>query len=379
MINDRFLEEEHKVLDPDLHVLLGYDLRSFLNSKLITPGNISSLLKGCGVYVPTKNENTIPLLSSLILSPEIFHQMLSFVSNKEQRPKYRTGSIELSENGKILWKDNLQDSLEYLESLNIKDNYDNVEYEKCLILEINGSVALLSYELRRNDYNQDLLKRDLIVKGSLQFSDKKDRLEVVSIYSSKETEEWNKILIDSINRKFFTDGITSQEEIDQIEFKSFTNEERIRFFNRLVAGNTYLKNGSLETLAIMLDPDKVGSLPNDPEIEFFKGNLEGLKTLGGKSLSESFFIKKDEYYPYYFIPTIEVKYDFLDGANKGFCIVEFFFKAIKKNYLESVLDVSLKELKYEEGGISSSVRRKVELKLNQEIQAMIESNYTKNK
>lgn len=366
------LEDKNSALDPNLHVLIGHELSTFLNSGLITPGNISSLLKNNGVYVPTKNEKTIPILSSMILAPETFHKMLAYVVNKEQRPKYRIGAVKLS-SCSTNWIDALQDNYESLKQINCDVINNNIKYEKTLTLEIDqNNTAIMYYKLRRNHYNQDLLKRNVLVEGTIRIEKKNGKLEITSIFSSKETEELNNILIKNMSQYFFSEGLTEQESIIQIKFNDFTNKERIVFFNKLVKGYKSLSSGNLEMMEVMVDPEMVDKLPDDPEIEFLKGNFKGLKTLGGEELSESFFIKKIKYYPYYFIPSMDVKYDFSDGTNHCCCTVGFFFKSVRKSYTDSVFDFFIKDLKYEKGGNIFHARRKVELKINQEIQKMIE-------
>lgn len=365
--------ENCNILDPNLHVLIGHELKVFLNSKLINPSDINRILKKNGVYVPTKLEVMIPILSSMILSPEDFSQMLTFVKNKEQRPKYRTGNIQLSAKGVSAWKDQLQgDSLDNLNKLDIKSLFGNVEYDKKPTLDIQGDEVSIVYKARRNDYNADLLKRDIVVNGGIKLRKKEDGLEIISTYSSKETEDINKLLTDSIMKDFFEKGITTQESIIQIKFTDFTNKNRIIFFHTLVDGNRFLKKGELKEIEVRVDDNEIDNLPSDPEVNFLRDNVKGLKILEGKELEDSFFITNTKYYPYYFIPSIDVNYSFSHNANKGSCNVSFFFKPIKRSYLGSVLDFSLSEPKYDVGGESAAVRREIELKLNQEIQKMIE-------
>lgn len=216
------LEDKNSALDPNLHVLIGHELSTFLNSGLITPGNISSLLKNNGVYVPTKNEKTIPILSSMILAPETFHKMLAYVVNKEQRPKYRIGAVKLS-SCSTNWIDALQDNYESLKQINCDVINNNIKYEKTLTLEIDqNNTAIMYYKLRRNHYNQDLLKRNVLVEGTIRIEKKNGKLEITSIFSSKETEELNNILIKNMSQYFFSEGLTEQESIIQIKFNDFT-------------------------------------------------------------------------------------------------------------------------------------------------------------
>lgn len=371
-MKDQYIEDSN-ILDPDLHVLIGHELKTFLNSKLINAGDINKLLKRNGIFVPTNLDVMIPILSSMILPPEDFDQMLTFVKNKEQRPKYRTGNIPLSTHGCTAWIDRLQDNLGNLQNLDITSLSGNIEYDKKPTLEIHGNEVFIAYEARRKDYNEDLLKRDILVKGGIKLRERDGKLEIISTYSSKETEDINKLLMDCMMKDFFEGNITAQKSIIQIKFTDFTNTNRIVFFNNLVSGNRFLKSGRLEEIEVRVDDNEIDTLPLDPEVNFLRDNLKGFKILEGKELAESFFITKTQYYPYYFIPSIDVNYLFSYNANKGSCNVSFFFKTIKRSYTESVLDFSLSEPKYEAGGNTVSIRREIELKLNQEIQKMIEN------
>ncbi|MFT0696592.1 hypothetical protein ACDX34_21115 [Acinetobacter bereziniae] len=83
-----------KQFDFDKTMVWGDHLRILLNSDLISPGEISETLKEKGIFIgSSEKSDTVPLLSTCLLTPDEFSRLIEKSFIRESGQKYTSCSF----------------------------------------------------------------------------------------------------------------------------------------------------------------------------------------------------------------------------------------------------------------------------------------------
>lgn len=321
----------------------GDQIRQLLTKSNITTANINTLLKEKGVFLGhSEKNNSVPLLTKSIISPNDFEELYSTQKTKEDSEKYQTASIkcikdfDLSEvfEEKIDLNKELNKRHTYLPNFNVIGN-PNFYFEK-------DNVARIDYKLERENLLNDWTNNKTIHSGSViikKTAESGIQLIVEQNSTSKETTEINKILIEKtkefLNKNHYID---KNEDFITIKFNDFDNSSRIKFFYSFNAKfSEYLEFHSITDIELYLD-DEVES---HEDVKDFLDEIEKLR-LNGKGLQKHMLLYNEIYYPKLIFSSINVKYKLKYNLVPGFVFLNFSFPEYSKKRIEtSELQVSV--------------------------------------
>jgi len=314
----------------------GEHLRALLSSSLISASELNTLLKKKGIYIcnPTK-ENTIPVLSSLILTPNEFEILKEHQKNKEDKEKRQDTKI------KTLNKQNAQDLKKHLKSFNLNkidtNKFRNYEYKTPNInfaLDKDKQILTAEYEIKRKQGNKSWHEQIDIFKGQVIIDCSKDELEIItkSISTAKETLYINRLIINHVKEQLKKAKVISETtKEEKILMNDMTNEEILQFLLAFT-NNSKLKNIEFnDIISIDIEIDETVTLPNDSQIKWMEEKIKKLK-LDGKKIEDIEILSKNENHKYLKCWGIVASFNFNNSiAGKGNVKIDFRFNPHNKN------------------------------------------------
>ena len=221
---------EHK----DIKKILPYgeQLRGFANQKYITSSELKRILRERGIYaLNSKKDFTVPILQTLLLSPNEFDKIRESFSTKEDNPKVNSSDINWARSTKILVPEML--------SVNVKD-FIKQNLPTCVLespirfspVDNNPNHLKADFSLKRNDINKSWYEQTNLFNSSIEFiNDDNGKGRVIISHSSSETKELAEHIVKKQIKQYKEKGIVApKEKLRKIIFKDFSNEERFIFF-----------------------------------------------------------------------------------------------------------------------------------------------------
>lgn len=351
-----------KQFDFDKAILWGDHLRILLNSDLISPGEISETLKEKGIFIGSSEKaDTVPLLSSCLLTPDEFSKLIEKSFVRESGQKYSSSSFQLSSSS-MDWKTPLIDDFSsVIDGIQLSDGREFAS-SPTLSVEPNGELKI-AYTVRVLDFSKDWIQQELVYPAEIRLKESSSgfKIEVDRYRTSKDTDHLNDKITNAIGKFYKSQNITVDEKPFSIKFEDFDNIDRIRFFLQLTSAAevefTYKEVGDFE----IIRDQEAGALPKDPQIEWMEGRVSKIN-VNGKDLGKVFLLHEPQYYPFYFLIKMTVIYTFKFGTNVGDCGIEFCFtgKSTKDNdYTGTVFNFSIEKLSRLEKNSQHEVRKKI--------------------
>lgn len=314
-----------QAIDPKSTIVSGSDLRILLGSEHISYGDIHTTLKEKGVFVGNSDKSiTIPLLSATLLTPDNFTRLIENSINRESLPKVKVAGLDLIAKESD-WISPLKRNL-FDDSFDILGSMSEVDFVTSPRIIVDGEKITIPYQVVRTDYSKDWIQRELSFDAqvTIERQDGKLKLEFTSTHSSKETEQVNKRITARIAKILHGQNLVKEEEPLSVTFGALSNEERVRYFKRLTAGDmSFLLLGRVNDIEICLDANGP-AVPNDPQISWMNQTVRRFN-VDGERLNDIFLINDEKYYKHYYILRMDVTFPFKVMANEGECRVTFSF------------------------------------------------------
>lgn len=307
-------------------VVSGSDLRILLGSDHLSYGEIHGALKEKGIFVGNSDKAiTVPLLSATLLTPDNFTRLIESSVNRESQPKVKVASLDLVSK-EVDWITPLKKSL-FDDSFDMLGEASGIDFiSSPTLVVIDANKITIPYQVRRQDFSKDWIQRELSFDAQVTIERQGGelKLEFTSTHSSKETEILNKKITSRIAKVLHGENLVKDDEPLSVTFGSMNNEERIRYFKRLTAGQAgCLMPGSVNDIDICLDADSP-ALPDDPQIAWMKQTVRRFN-VDGDRLNDIFLINDEKYYKHYYILRMDVTFPFTAATNQGECRVTFSF------------------------------------------------------
>lgn len=311
-------------------ILYGNELRSLLNSDHISYGEIQSTLKSKGIFIGTSEKSTIvPILSSTLLKPEEFIDLIEVSTDRELRPKCKVSSIELKQlpNTATDWVTPAKSA--DFSSLIEKHEKDGVtKFDKIpRIITDSAEKIRIPYTIIRNDYSADWTQREVKYDAEMTIERKGNTLvlDIATTHSSKETEKIN----NSIRKEFLKilndASLVKSTDVMEIKFNSFTNKQRVKFFKKLTGGTkNEISTGDVDNIEITVDETMIGRIPSNTEISWLKTAVKKVR-IDGSKMNNIFLISNESYYDFYQMHKMDITYKFNTNFSDGKCKVCFSF------------------------------------------------------
>jgi hypothetical protein len=311
---------------------IGSDLRVLLNSEHISRGEVQSILKSKGIFVGNSDKSiTVPILSSTLLTPDDFSNLIESSVERESRPKTKISGLDLVSDSTD-WMSPLKESL-FSSDFDPAANIASIEFLRTpdLVVE-NRDRITIPYEVHRRDFSKDWVERELRFGGEIIIERQGNclKLDFASRHSSKETEAINRRITTRICKILKDSNAVWSEAPKRITFGGFSNTERVRFFKRLTGGvPKSFALGAVNDMEICRDLN-APPLPNDPQIAWMNQTVKRIK-IDGERLNDIFLIADEKYYPYYHVQHIDITYTYAISANLGSCRLAFSFSGTSKS------------------------------------------------
>lgn len=365
-------------LDINSVIPSGNDLRVLLNSDHISYGEIHKLLQEKGIYIWDSDKSvTVPLLCSTLLLPDEFTRLIEASITRESKPKNKKSSVELVNSSKD-WTDCIRDLI-IDDTVLPNKGIDIIKFDSSPFIEVENSNSVkITYSITNKKYNEDWIKSELKFNAEIRITNNKGKLQLdfYSTHTSKETDSINRNIIKVITQTLYKDDCIQRDELNQICFKSFNNQERVIFFKRLTSGlKRKFSNGDVDNIEITFD-QSIQNIADNPQITWMKKAVKKLK-IDGERLHEIFLISDNSYYEHYYIQKMDIEYPFKIGTNNGKCKICFFFSAPTKkeeDYLKSELTFSFIKASFETDPNKDAKKEVIEA-INLSVQEMIDNSY----
>jgi hypothetical protein len=318
---------EEQILDNGKILPYGEQLRSLLSNSLISPSELKSLLRDKGIFVcdPVK-ENTIPILTSMLLSPEEFDILKEKQKTKEDKEKRHSSKFKTEQQVTI---EKLKSALKSIDLNDMdKQKIKNYKYKTSKVnYEINkeNNELVLNYEIERYQRNKSWDEQTNFFKGCVILDCNGKELEIIAknISTSKETLEINQMIINHTKSKLIENKIISKTaKEEKILMNDMTNKEVLKFLLSFTDNTKLTDIKFIDIISIDIEIDDTITLPEENKIQKLK--------LDGKKIEDIEILTDDTNHKYLKCWGIvaEFKYDNLEA--KGSSVVEFKFNTSNK-------------------------------------------------
>ena len=321
----RILEKKKLPISDDLDKILpfGEMIKPIIASTILSETDIKPFLIKKGVYIGHKEkQSTVPLLSTLLLSPRELNDLKYLLRSKEDRIKSVPRKTTLGEN-----------RLEINELANIVNDVINSSKDisppkNCTVfkkpeIKIDKDEIIVSFVLEKQNTTKDLITGKQHNNGSVSFKSTKDGMDGEINYTTPEVYTYANKIFKDIEKSLLHRKVIA-EEFHSIKFNSFDNLKRINFFLNFMnmSGENIFKDASLQHIVVKPDSSSDEELPFD--LESLKNKVNEL-AISGKELDSVHYFN-DNYKKVLLMQRVKIKYDYTHGIEKGQCIVDLNFK-----------------------------------------------------
>lgn len=318
--------------DVNIETILPYgeSLRPLIVSSFLSKSDLKNFLANRGIFVCNyEKEVTIPLISSLLISPKEFDNLRDKQRVKEDNIKRTSQNIQWgSETTLVQAVENDQLNFDLL----IPEHSTNYHVVNAPILKAEDENTLvLEYEIEREDKTKDWANARSKHEGKIKLRKTSDgnKLEIEMEYTSTETKDLNNKVVKYLIKDFKDKNHIARESlIQKISFGDFTNAKRIEFLLSLHHDELDLLSFK-EVTNIEIGPDLEAGVDLPLNINWMH-NIRNI-ILKGQHLHDTILIKENEYHEALIFETIEAIYEFNYSGAKGTCIIEYGFS----NYLKT--------------------------------------------
>jgi hypothetical protein len=344
---------EHIENDLDKILPFGEMLKPLLASTILSDSDIKAFLIHRGIYLGSSDKyETIPLLSTLLLSPEDLNTLKYMLKTKEDKVKNVSRTTKLISNVSLA---QIQQSISNnFQSINVPKNCTLIDKPKVSYYD---NEIIIDFAIEKQNSTHDLITGKQRNSGSISVKIDNGNLSSQLNYTSRETYDYCTKMFKQVENELLAKQIIN-EEFFSVKFNMFDNTGRINFFLNLLnldSGHTFT-SPELEQILIKPDSEIQKKLPFD--LESLKGKVKELNILG-RALDSVHYFNAD-YKEFLLMQKVKIKYAFEHGIHSGHCFVDVDFKnAISEGELEAELhfNIDIAKTKGNKGKNLESVRK----------------------
>jgi hypothetical protein len=304
---------------------IGESIRTFLEQTYLSKTDLKAILRERGVFVEKIDKaDTIPLLISTILSPKEFDTLKECQTTKEDNPKIVTRVLPWNSNKKLI--ETIPSSFDVNEI--IKNQYKNYKVKgspRFIPVENNPDKLSLDYEIERTNLSKSWASFKSNFPGNITIEKITDGKEVklALTYTAAETKDLNQKIATSLKQNYKAEGyIMPESDFVKITFGSFSNEERIKFFWKLIGDNKTEILAFKDITDVDLSVDENTVLPE--KMDWMQKKVRDLK-FKGSELHNTPFIKDSSFHKHFLFKRLDARFDFDYSGAKGSCNISFGF------------------------------------------------------
>lgn len=327
----------------------GDALRDFLADGNISKSELRGILRNRGIFTREDDKTTtIPHLVTRGITPNELMELYQNISETEEEPKALTQTIKCSVPEVDLLS--ILPSSDEIHEL-VKKPFSNYELIGIpnFVSSIEGEVEL-DFIIERTDHTKSWDKNTKQFSGKVRFSKIDDELDInISLsHTSPETKEVASVISkEMVNRLKLAGFVKNDEVIRKIRFNDFTNENRVKFLNKLSKEQTSNELYFKDTRDLGFCPDETQTLPDD--ISWMQEKITNL-LLQGKNLHSTVFIRQKRYHEYIKVYRVEASYSFDYDDCSGSCQISYEFpEFISKLDNSSELSIKVLNIRFKNG------------------------------
>lgn len=305
----------------------GEQLRVLLSGDHISTGDLAALARSKGLFVVGLDRTRlIQFLSTTLVQPFEIGKLLDDSVSREAKPKAQPQKVTLTTKD-APWQATVERVQADLATVVGIARLSGVSFTRePSIQRVDRRHFLISYEISREDYSQDLLHRELSFKADISIRQNEGALvlDVISTHTAKETDHINDQIINHITRELKTAGIAKDDAPVKIRLGSFDGNNHVTFLLRLAGPDTVGKEpGKIVDLTIKPNSARVGS-DFPPELKLLEGSIRNMR-MDGDKLNEISLLANEQYHGLFLMTRVLVDHQFdLEGV-RGKCSVVYYF------------------------------------------------------
>lgn len=335
------MKQEHK----DIKYILPYGeaIRGFANQQYINKSEIFKLLRSRGIFAFNNDKSyTLPILQSLLLSPNEFDQLRDAYNSKEDN--FKTISREID------WMDDVcLSDINHLQ-INVED-YLKKQLPTCELqspirfkqIGENFNHISAEFTISRQDINKSWYEQTNIFSGVIEFTNEEGRGRVIIKHTAPETKKLAEEIVRNKIAQFKENNMMRQDsKPKKILFSEFSNKDRFSFFYDLtisMKGNNIFTCKDIKDISIKPD-DNLDVLPSG--IEWMQKMKKII--ISGDALGQTFFMKDSTYHNSLILWNIEALFDYDYRGHKGTVKANFGFADYDNKKGSSEFEISVLSL-----------------------------------
>lgn len=343
----------------------GEYLRSFINNSSITDSELNIFLKRKGIFIcNTNKENMIPFLSTLVLSPKEFEVLQDHHQLTEGKDKNRSSSLD------TYHQVNGDDLIKVLKTIDLnkvaKTDFPMYQFTKPIVtfkLDDKNKQLLLEYEIESYYRNKAWDEQISNFKGRVAFDYSRNQLEIISnnIYTSKETYEINRNIINYAKQELKKANIIKNTKENKILMDSLSNAQILKFLLSFTDNDSFKEMEFNNIVSIDMELPEIDDLPEHSDIKWMENHVKKLK-LDGAGIEELKIIKEDRNHKYLKCWGIIVEYKIDTFKVKGSAEVKLEFSKTKNNNEFMILIDKYKfdKKKFSERNIKDTIQKEID-------------------
>jgi hypothetical protein len=353
--------------DIDQILPYGEQLRGFMEQSFIGKGDLKDVLRTRGVFTHSfEKQDTIPILSSTILSPSEFDYLRECQNSKEDNPKIITQTIGWKSEENLF--NSVPDNLDVNSVLDLEFSNFKVVGSPVFV-PVNGDpdCIRMDFSVERKDMSKNWSANKSIFPGSLELKRMEEGGEVKLIvtHTANETKYVASKVSSSLIKHFKDRGdIDPSTKIERILFSRFSNSMRITYLLSLTEKCSSTMLTFVDIVDVEFSPDTSNPLPQG--IHWMEERIEDLK-LNGSALHQTFFFSDKSYHEHLSLYKVDSKFKFDFRGLTGQCVISVGFPDYgygpTKN-TDAEMEVNIKSMSFETSprGISKAEIKQVLLK-----------------
>lgn len=329
-------------IEDDLDRILpfGEMIKPVITSTILSDTDIKAFLIRKGIYVGDKDkQGTVPLMSTLLLSPNELNDLKFLLKRKEDRIKSVPRSCQLND---INTSTNTLNRVitpilnQYQAGRTISKHSSLIEQPT---IKVTNDEVYIGFKVEKQNTTKDLLTGKQQNECGISLKISNGMITSRIDYTSRETYAHAIDFFKKLEAKLIEEEVVSNDFFS-LKFSTFDNIGRINFFLRFldIKGDLTFKKGKLEHITIKPDSTIEDKLPFD--IESLKNKVKELSISGSELDSVHYF--NDEYKKVLLMQRVKIKYEYNLGIETGRCIVDLDFKnAFNNSDIQAELQFNL--------------------------------------
>lgn len=278
------MENSEKKVNREVLLPYGEKLKPLLNSNTMQSSELKNILNERGIFITgNSKENTIPIITKILLTPKEFERIIETQKTKDETIKRRTRSIKCNTEKKLI--DILNEEIQE-EDLKLPDCKSYKLNSNLEFMPIDNDSVVLEYSILRDDPTKDWTSTQSKFTGKVRVTKTDTDINFEMEHTSLETQNVNNKIVSCVRKKLIDENvITKEDEIDSITSSKLSNKKRFDFLLNLSGDSEtgILKFEQMKNVEI--SPDNSQKLIDD--IEWMREKVKNMK-LKGNALNKIF-------------------------------------------------------------------------------------------